>query len=48
LLREVWRKKFRAKKPKTPAERAKQARFLQSRGFSFDHIQQVFNARDVD
>jgi regulatory protein len=48
LVREVWRKKFKAKKPKTPSERAKQARFLQSRGFSFDQIQRVFNARDID
>lgn len=48
LLREVWRKKFKAKQPATHAERAKQARFLQSRGFSFDQIQQVLNGRDID
>ncbi|HKQ30288.1 MAG TPA: regulatory protein RecX [Burkholderiales bacterium] len=48
LSREVWRKKFKAKQPKTQAERAKQARFLQSRGFSFDQIQQVLNGRDID
>jgi regulatory protein len=48
LVREVWRKKYKAKQPKTHAERAKQARFLQSRGFSFDQIQQVFNGRDTD
>ena len=48
LLREVWRKKFRAKQPKTQVERAKQARFLQSRGFSFDQIQRLFNGREDD
>lgn len=48
LLRELWRKKFGAKQPRTQAERAKQGRFLQSRGFSFDHIQRLFNARNVD
>jgi regulatory protein len=48
LSREVWRKKFGAKQPRTQTERAKQARFLQSRGFSFDHIQRLFKARNVD
>jgi len=42
---EVWRKKF-----KQPAsnrnEWAKQARFLQSRGFGFDTIKQVLNAAE--
>jgi regulatory protein len=38
--REVWRRKFRVA-PKTRAERAKQMRFLQSRGFSFDAIRAV-------
>ncbi|MFW5431419.1 MAG: recombination regulator RecX [Methylophilaceae bacterium] len=41
---EVWRKKF-----KTPAtnrnEWAKQARFLQSRGFDFDAIKKVLNTK---
>ena len=35
--REVWRRKFRVA-PKTREERARQMRFLQSRGFSFDAI----------
>jgi regulatory protein len=35
--REVWRRKFRIA-PRTSEERAKQMRFLQSRGFSFDAI----------
>mgnify|MGYP001298654628 CR=1 FL=1 len=34
---EVWRRKFRVA-PRTREERAKQMRFLQSRGFSFDAI----------
>jgi len=38
--REVWRRKFRVA-PTTREERAKQMRFLQSRGFSFDAIRAV-------
>ncbi len=38
--REVWRRKFRIA-PRTREERAKQMRFLQSRGFSFDAIRAV-------
>ena len=38
--REVWLRKFRVA-PKTREERAKQMRFLQSRGFSFDAIRAV-------
>ncbi len=38
--REVWRRKFRAA-PRTREERARQMRFLQSRGFSFDAIRAV-------
>ncbi len=38
--REVWRRKFRDP-PRTRGERAKQMRFLQSRGFSFDAIRAV-------
>ena len=38
--REVWRRKFRSP-PGTREERAKQIRFLQSRGFSFDAIRAV-------
>lgn len=34
---EVWRKKF-GRKPESSAERAKQMRFLQQRGFSHDAI----------
>jgi regulatory protein len=38
--REVWRRKFRVA-PTTREQRAKQMRFLQSRGFSFDAIRAV-------
>ena len=38
----VWQKKFDSV-PKTPVDWAKQARFLQSRGFSFDVIKRVLN-----
>jgi regulatory protein len=48
LLEEVRRKKFGARQPKNYAERAKQARFLQYRGFTSDQIQQVLNARDIE
>ncbi len=43
--REVWQKKFK----ETPVNRenwAKQARFLQSRGFGFDIIKRVLNSTD--
>ncbi|MGB5082974.1 MAG: regulatory protein RecX, partial [Burkholderiales bacterium] len=45
--REVWRRKFRAS-PRTDEERAKQMRFLQSRGFSFDAIHAVLGRSDDD
>lgn len=38
--RAVWRRKF-ARQPRTAAERARQVRFLQGRGFSFDTIMKV-------
>jgi regulatory protein len=45
--REVWRRKFRVA-PRTREERAKQMRFLQSRGFSFDAIRAVFGGPGED
>ena len=45
--RMVWRRKFPAG-PKTREERAKQMRFLQSRGFSFDVIRAVLGGADDD
>lgn len=45
--RNVQRKKFRTR-PRTFAERAKQARFLQYRGFSQDQIRATFGAAAGD
>lgn len=44
---EVWRKKFKAS-PKSREEWAKQARFLQSRGFGFDLIKKVLINNEDD
>ncbi len=46
--REVWRRKFGARQPRTPAERARQARFLQGRGFDLDVIMKVLKGGDED
>ena len=43
--REVWRRKFRVA-PRTREDRARQMRFLQSRGFSFDAIRAVVGGKD--
>ncbi len=45
--REIWRRKFRVA-PKTREERARQMRFLQSRGFSFDAIRAVVGGPGED
>jgi regulatory protein len=45
--REIWRKKFSIA-PGTREERARQMRFLQARGFSFDVIRTVVGGRDDD
>ena len=45
--REVWRKKFKDI-PATREEWAKQARFLQSRGFGFDVIKKILNEQTND
>jgi regulatory protein len=42
---EIWRKKY-SNPPKTREEWAKQARFLQSRGFGFDIIKKVLNTQE--
>ena len=42
--KEIWRKKFKAS-PASREEWAKQARFLQSRGFGFDTIKKVLNSK---
>lgn len=41
--KEIWRKKFKAT-PSSRDEWARQARFLQSRGFGFDVIKKVLNS----
>ena len=45
--REIWRKKFKSS-PQNREEWAKQARFLQSRGFGFDMIKKVLNAKEIE
>ena len=46
--RAVWKKKF-GEAPKNPEAWAKQARFLQGRGFGFDVIKKVLNGdEDID
>ena len=45
--RAVWLRKFRTA-PVTREERARQMRFLQSRGFSFDAIRAVVRGADED
>ena len=44
---EIWRKKFK-NAPANREEWAKQARFLQSRGFGFDIIKKVLNSKLED
>ena len=49
IAAEVRRRKFGAELPKTAAERAKQARFLQYRGFNSDQIRAALSFDpDVD
>lgn len=45
--REVWRKKYK-EAPSSREEWAKQARFLQSRGFGFDVIKKVLSQPELD
>ena len=47
-LKRVRRKKFGNALPATYAERARQARFLQSRGFSAEQIAEVLRMREDD
>ena len=47
-VKRVCRRKYGGKVPKSLSERAKQARFLQYRGFTFDQIQQALNPRGRD
>ena len=45
--REAWAKRF-GRPPRGAAERAKQIRFLQGRGFSFDAIRRVIGGTDEE
>jgi regulatory protein len=45
--REAWAKRF-GREPRSAAERAKQARFLQGRGFSFETIRRVVRGANDD
>ena len=47
-VKRVCRRKYGGKVPKSLSERAKQARFLQYRGFTFDQIQRALNPRGRD
>lgn len=44
--REVWRRKFGGKPPRGPADRARQVRFLQGRGFDLEMILKVIKSKD--
>ena len=48
--REVWRKKFDSKTDTgtSPADKAKQMRFLAARGFGADAIRRVLSGREVE
>lgn len=45
--KQIWRKKFKTA-PASREEWAKQARFLQSRGFGFDLIKKVLSSKEID
>jgi regulatory protein len=45
--KDIWRKKFK-KAPDSRDEWARQARFLQGRGFGFDIIKKVLNSKLED
>ena len=47
-IRRVQRKKFGTRLPRNYTERARQARFLQYRGFTYDQIQQLLDPRGQD
>lgn len=47
FAREICRKKFKAN-PSSREDWAKQARFLQSRGFGFDVIKKVLNEKSIN
>lgn len=46
--RAVWQRKFRGKLPCGMAERAKQVRFMQSRGFALETVLRIIRGDDDD
>jgi regulatory protein len=46
--REVWRRKFGGRQPRRPADRARQVRFLQGRGFDLEVILKVLRGAEDD
>ena len=46
--REVWRRKFGGRLPRSPADRARQVRFLQGRGFELEVVLKVIKGGDDD
>lgn len=46
--REVWRRKFGGKLPRRPADRARQVRFLQGRGFELEVVLKVIKGGEDD
>lgn len=46
--REVWRRKFGGRQPRRPADRARQVRFLQGRGFDLEVVLRVIKGGEDD
>jgi regulatory protein len=46
--RDVWHRKFGSRPPRGAAERARQVRFLQGRGFDFDVIMKIIKSKDEE
>lgn len=46
--REVWRRKFGGRLPRSPADRARQVRFLQGRGFELEVVLKVIKGGEDD
>ena len=46
--REVWRRKFGGRQPGRPADRARQVRFLQGRGFDLEVVLKVIKGGEDD
>ena len=46
--RSVWRRKFGGKQPRGPADRARQVRFMQGRGFDLEVILKVIKGGDEE